>query len=345
MLLPTGSRQRLALFGLLFTGLSVAGLYVIYSRFADYSLRLDPSLLSAPMLLALGALLVVFFAADGLRLYYTLRALGQRVPAGAVARLVFINIFFSNVTPMATGGGFAQVWYLRRHGVAVGTAFAATTIRTALAVVFIFSAAPAALLTLDVGVPALERLAPYLALLIGAYVLGFALVLLRTRWLLLPLEAALNGLRRCHLLSAARARRWRYSLRRELLRFSHSFGRYLRGPRRYVALSIATTALFLLSLFSFPALLLWGLGYQFDYLQVLGLLGLITFAMYFAPTPGASGIAEGLFARLFAGLVSAPHLVLVTLAWRFLTIHLGMIIGLVITQFEIGRSGGADGPA
>lgn len=342
--LPARRSHRLLLFGLLFVGLSAAGLYAIYSQFAGHTLQFDQRLLSAPVLTAVAALLVVYFAADGLRLYYTLRALGHQIPAAAMTRLVFINIFFSNVTPMATGGGFAQIWYLRRQGVALGTATAATTIRTVLAVVFIFSAAPVALLGLEMGVPAIDRLAPYLALFIGVYVAFFTLVLLRPRWLLLPLELCLRGLRRLHLLNPQRYARWHYRLRRELLRFTYSFGWYLRGPRRYIALSVLSTAVFLLSLFSFPALLLWGLDYQFDYFQILGLLVVTTFLMYFAPTPGASGIAEGVFARLFAAVVAAPHLVLVTLGWRFLTIHLGVLIGLVITQIELSRGGGGDDP-
>jgi uncharacterized protein (TIRG00374 family) len=84
-------------------------------------------------LLSIVLLVIVYFVSDGLRLHYTLRALGYRLPLPVILRLVFVNQFFSNITPMATGGGFAQVWYLQRHGVPLGHAMAATTIRTVLA--------------------------------------------------------------------------------------------------------------------------------------------------------------------------------------------------------------------
>ncbi len=102
------------------------------------------------------------------------------------------------------------------------------------------------------------------------------------------------------------------------------------------------TAVFLLSLFSFPALLIHGLGYEVDYLTTLGLLVVTTFIMYFSPpTPpgGASGISEGVFGSFFRDILSGGnHLVLVTIAWRFLTIYLGMIIGLLVMQRELIKS-------
>ncbi len=75
---------------------------------------------------------------------------------------------------------------------------------------------------------------------------------------------------------------------------------------------------------------------------MIGLLVVTTFVMYFSPTPGASGVAEGAFGFLFAGLVSDDHLVQVTLAWRFLTIYLGMAIGVFVTQHELLGIGGSD---
>ena len=334
------SWRRLAAFGLLFVLLTSAGLYTVYHRFAGRTLTFDDRLLKPGTLLALLALLLVYFLADGLRLHFTLRALGHRLPFRAMVRLVFINLFVSNVTPMATGGGFAQVWYLARHGVPVGRATAATTIRTVLAVAFIFSLTPLFLFTLK----ALERtsishqVGLALAVFITLYLGFFTVLLLRTRWLVTPLSRLLTGLRRLHLISARRHDRWQFRCRREVLRFAASFRDYLKGRPRYVLLSILCTAVFLLALFSFPALLMHSLGYPVDYLSTLGLLVVTTFIMYFSPTPGASGISEGVFGSFFRGLLSGNHLLLVTLAWRFLTIYLGMVIGLFVLQRELTRT-------
>ncbi|HSR41514.1 MAG TPA: lysylphosphatidylglycerol synthase transmembrane domain-containing protein [Longimicrobiales bacterium] len=338
------SLRRLTLFGLIFLALSSAGIWVVYDQVAGRSFTFDTRLLSPPVLGASALLLLVYFSADGLRLHHTLRALGVRLRFRSLLRLVFINIFVSNVTPLATGGGVAQVLYLRAREVPLGTATAATTIRTVLAVLFIFSTAPVFILTLAPLAAGGEggRIGAYLILSVAAYVGFFAVALLRTRWLVPPLVGAVRALRAVRLIGDVKARRWRFRVRRELVRFVRAFGRYLRGPRREVVLSVVFTLVFLLALFSFPAILLWGLGYAIPWPTVIGLLVVTTFVMYFSPTPGASGVAEGAFGFLFAGLVSADHLVQVTLAWRFLTIYLGMAIGVLVTQHELVGIGGSD---
>lgn len=334
------SWRRLTVFGLIFVAMTAAGLYAVYDQFAGRSVTFDQRLLSPQALLSVLGLLTVYFVADGLRLHFTLRALGHRLPFPVIFRLVFINLFFSNVTPMATGGGFAQIWYLQHHGVPVGRATAATTIRTVLAVIFIFSLTPVFLLTLDAldNQPLVGRLGPALAVLIFLYLGFFMVVLFRTRWLIAPLGRLVSLLRRFHLISERRHRRWQFKARREMLRFSHSFGVYLNGSKPFVALSVFFTFVFLLSLFSFPALLISALDYEVDYLVSSGLLVVTTFVMYFSPTPGASGISEGVFGSFFQDILTANHLLLVTISWRFITIYVGMLAGLVVLQRELIRN-------
>ena len=333
------SGRRLALFSFLFLALTGVGLYTVYTHFADKNLSFDNRLLEPATLLALAALLFVYFSADALRLHFTLRALGHRLNARVIARLVFINMFFSNVTPMATGGGFAQIWYLHKHGVPIGTATAATTIRTLLAVIFIFSLTPVFLLSLGAleGRAISGNVGIALTFFILLYLGFFAVLILRTRWLMAPSAKLLTVLWRLKLISAEHHRRWQFKAKREMLRFSASFGDYLRGQPMYIALSVLFTAVFLLSLFSFPALLLNSLDYTVDYITTLGLLVVTTFIMYFSPTPGASGISEGVFGSFFSEILAPSHLLLVIVAWRFLTIYIGMLIGLVIMQRELMR--------
>lgn len=332
-------QRRLVLFGLLFVALTAAGVWAVFDQFAGRELTFDRRLLAPSTLVATAALLTLYFTSDGLRLHYTLRALGHRIPPAAIARLVFINIFFSNVTPLATGGGVAQVWFLREHGVPLGRATAATTLRTVLATAVIFVATPLFLIfgAATGGHALLERIAPILAMLIGLYVLFFAIVVLRTRWLVIPLGSSLAGLHRIGVLGNRRHRRLQFALRREVLRFAHSFGEYLSGPPHLVALSMASTLLFLASLFSFPALLIHALGHDVAWLTTAGLALVTTFVMYFAPTPGAAGISEGVFGAFFLGVLGPNQLVLVTLAWRFLTIHLGMLVGLALLGRMLAR--------
>lgn len=343
--LPVFKGKRLLVLTFVFIGLSSAGLYAVYTQLADPSVEFEGDILSMPAAIMGLAILPVYFAADGLRLWFTLRALGHQVGLVDMARLAFLNIFVSNITPMATGGGFAQVWFLRRHGVPVGTAFTATTIRTVLAVLFIFCATPILLLTLPGAEEAAERngaVVEALVVCVALYAAFFLVLLFKPHWLSLPLIRSLNGLRRVHLISASRHYRWRIRLVRETRRFTDGFRQYFQGSPVDILASWAMTAVFLLALFSFPAFICWALGYSLDYWLVVGRMVIITFIMYFSPTPGASGIAEGVFGHFFSGSLIASHLVLVIVVWRALTIYVGMAVGLIVTQHELARQPGGD---
>lgn len=89
-------------------------------------------------------------------------------------------------------------------------------------------------------------------------------------------------------------------------------------------------------------MLLRALGYQAPVLTVLAFQVVVTFFMYFTPTPGATGVAEGGYGLLFAQLVQRQDIALLTLAWRFLTIYVGVAIGMVVMYRELFQSGRAD---
>ncbi|MGC9518299.1 MAG: lysylphosphatidylglycerol synthase transmembrane domain-containing protein [Desulfuromonadaceae bacterium] len=331
---------KLLLSGALFIGLTSAGMYTVYTQFARHSVSFDSRLLQPSVLIGLGGLLVIYFGADGLRLYFCIRTMGYRIPFRPMAKLTFLNIFFSNITPMATGGGFAQIWYLHSHGIPVGIASAATTMRTVLAMVFIFSLTPIFVFTLkplqDIGI--IAKTGPALALLTLGYLLFFALILWRSAWLTAMLSRIFSIFHRAGIIGQTRHQRWQYKARREVLRFSHSFSTFFNASPYLILASVFFTAVFLLSLFSFPALLMHGLGYKINYMLSVGLLVVTTFIMYFSPTPGASGIAEGVFGTFFRTLLTSNHLLLVILAWRFVTIYLGMLTGLGILLIEAIRN-------
>lgn len=331
--------RRLVVPAVAFVLLSLLGVFVVPRLVGLEGLRFDPRVFGREMLLSLVGLMILYFLFDGLRLQFTLRALGERVPFREIVRLVFINLFFSNITPLATGGGVAQVWYLARHGVPVGKGVAATTIRTALAMVAIFITVPVFLLTLPQlkGIPVLEEITGIVAVLTLAYVAGFLVLIFRVRWVALPLSWGVALLRRLGVIGEVRSRSLRRRLFRELTHFAVGFRGYLRGPIHHVLLSIVSTSVFLLVLFSFPWVIAANLGYEINYVESVGTLSVITFAMYFAPTPGGAGVSEAVFAGLFEGIVGPEHLILLILVWRITTIYLGVLIGFVVTQVELHR--------
>lgn len=328
---------RWAAFAFLFLVLSCGVPFVIYRHVGAQSFSLNPHLWSWPILSGLVALLAVYFTSDALRLHFILKAAGYNLDAGSLGKLTFMNILFSNITPMATGGGIAQVWYLYRRGVPIGTATAATTIRTFIAMILIFFPVPflVARLPYFQNDRAMAHAGWILACFAIGYLVCFLVLLFRLRWLLKFFDTVAKGLVWSRIASSRRMSRIKRKFLREALRFSRCLKIVVRGKRKDVFLAIFFTAVFLLSLFSFPSLLLSGAGYQTDYFTTTGLLAVSTCIMYFAPSPGGAGLAEGVFGLFFASVVNASELVGIILLWRFLTIYLGMLIGVPVTLHEL----------
>jgi hypothetical protein len=72
------------------------------------------------------------------------------------------------------------------------------------------------------------------------------------------------------------------------------------------------------------------IGIQAQFVDVLLLQTLITFLLYFAPTPGASGIGEVLSALVMAVYVPDPLVALYTLLWRCFVTYGTVIVGSIV---------------
>jgi len=333
------SRKVVGYFGLaaLFFSLSFTTLYFIHHYFADGQLRIPSSLLSTGVIGSLSILLALYFLADGLRLYCVIRAMGFRIAFAFIIKLVFVNIFVSNVTPFATGGGVVQVYFMKQKGMSAGEATAATTIRTILAALILFTLTPVIIW----AEPDQFRMVIHRNLLYGitgvscVYLVVFWIVLYRIRIVKHWMFRCLYLLNATRIVSKQRFRTWFLKVSWELDLFSNGFKRYFRNSPGWAALSVLFTAFFLLLLFSFSVVLIRALGYQTSVLTVLAIQVVVTFFMYFAPTPGATGVAEGGYGLLFAQLVQKHDIALLTLSWRFLTIYIGVLIGILIIYWEM----------
>ena len=109
-----------------------------------------------------------------------------------------------------------------------------------------------------------------------------------------------------------------------------------RGKRAYLGAILCTWGLFL-SRFSVAYFLLLGLGLDTTpstfvmatpaYVQVIVIQTLLNFALYFSPTPGASGIAEAGTAYLMAPWVPDAFALPFVVLWRLMAFFLSMFVG------------------
>ena len=328
----------------LFFALSLSTIFVVHRYFSGGRLEIPSALLSVHTISILVVLLSLYFLSDGLRLYCVIRAMGLDIPFSYIIKLVFVNIFVSNVTPLATGGGVAQVYLMSRKGIPIGEATAATSIRTILAALIMFTLTPV-ILWADPGEFRMffhRKLIHGITIVSFIYLVAFWIILYRIRIIKYILFRCLQLLRYMQIISRKQFEKNFMRISTELDLFSAGFKRYFKGSRKWVALSVLFTSIFLLLLFSFSIVIVRELGYNAPVLTMLAFQLVVTFFMYFTPTPGAVGVAEGGYGLLFAQLVRKKDLTLLTLSWRFLTIYVGVIIGMFLLYREIFRKQGGD---
>ena len=319
--------------------ISFLTIYLLYRYFLDSRILLDSRLLSFEVIASLIILLLFYFLTDGMRLYFVVRAMGHHLSFRFIMKLVFVNIFFSNVTPMATGGGFVQIYFLSRKNLSIGEATAATSLRTMIASLGMLTLVPVfLLLEPDLFDPFRNgNVFLYFACVAGIYLTVVFLVLFRVRVFKIILYLTLRFPAQKGMLSRRRFRTIFLRFSRELGFFSDGFRQFVKGPPLYILGAFLSTCFFLMILFSFSVVLIKGLRYDVPALTILAIQAVVTFFMYFTPTPGAVGFAETAYMLLFSRLINEHDITLLTISWRFLTIYIGVLAGILIACRELLR--------
>lgn len=325
----------------IFLLISAAALYYINYLYSEgNNLNLIFSFPSS-ILISLAALLFFYFLFDGLRLYLVLKTLNAQISFWEIYKLVFINIFISNITPLATGGGVAQAYFLQRSGIPLGKSSAAVVIRTLLSASMLFLSVPLILLNNKNMISLLpgNYIFVYIIIFILLYLLTFYLLIFKNRLIMKCIYKILYFLNSKHLLSKKRYRKILKYLFKHLKLFAEDLAFFIQGKKIYIIFSVFFTVLFLLAEFSFSYLLLIGLGYQISFIYILSLQILVVFIMYFSPTPGAAGIAEGGYSILFARFVAEKDIFPLIFYWRFFSKYIGIFFGVLIFFYMLIRGG------
>lgn len=332
-----------SIFTLIFIATSYLSVLFIQNHFSNKTSFFSFKSMSPIILLEVGVLFVLYFLLDALRFLYVMKTLQINSTLGYLVKLAFINMFLSNITPFATGGGFAQIYFLNKKDISIGDATAVTTIKTVLPIIFFFITTPIILITdknlLNI-VPSGNNLIYILALIL-IYILaayGFYKILKNTNIIKRSLTKILTLLESKKIISANKAESYRNKSSVEIDSFALNIKRFACGKKLYIFLSVLSMILYLFILFMFPVVLIRGVSSSISISQIISIQILLTFVTYFAPTPGATGLAEGGFTLMFSNFVGGNYIVSLTFLWRFFTMYLGMLIGLIIFYLEIAKN-------
>lgn len=288
------------------------------------------------LLLALGIFVLMTYF-DILRLQVLTSALGTHLSLSYSIKTIMAYYFLSAITPAVTGGEPLMVYMLREKGVGVGKGTSIVVIRGLLLIFFI-----------AVGGPLIiyfnHELLPNTGLRVmfdGIAVFLLATIVFLTYTLYNPqkgeglIDKILRFLERFPYFkthSAQIARKIDGWI--EELSFSLKF--FIREKKLRLLLATLCTVMFLICNYSLAYVLLKGLNMCISVWKVFMIQIVLYFFLYFSPTPGGSGVAEGGFYMLFAPLVPQHALGILIILWRFFTTYLGVMIGGVVIMKTFG---------
>lgn len=249
----------------------------------------------------------------------------------------------SYVTPLQTGSSPLSVYSMKRAGVPVPKAITAVVMSFIATVIFFAISGPLALVfgagqalgqRGDVlGLSLLDLFKGSMAIFAGLGVLLLAVMIAP--------KLISRGLRRMAEALGRRSRRVAQrldGLRGGIEQASESM-RAFNTPRGWLALFWAT----LVSAPSHANKLLAGyvalraVGIEANFVDVLLVQTLITFLLYFAPTPGASGVAEFLSAAVMSVYVPRAIVPLYTVVWRCILSWFTIVAGSIVFSSWVRR--------
>ena len=265
---------------------------------------------------------------DGSRLMHLVHISKEDITLSQAVQVVFGNYFLALLTPGATGGAVAQLMFLRKAGVPTGKATVLVFVRTIVSILFLLFCLPFIFWHDAHILPGVSNAR------LG--VISFTVFLL---------FAALGAAIRANLLNhlAVRiARKLALPRRRTFLniyRDTRNAIRLLGSSPKAMLLVFAESGLSLIAIYAVVPCLFLGLSVQgTDWYTVMGRMIFLNMLLYFTPTPGGSGIAEGGFVLLFSEMVPAGTVGIIAVCWRLIAEYIPFVIGLYYTVKVFGAA-------
>ncbi len=244
-------------------------------------------------------------------------------------QLVWVNLLVCAVTPFESGGGPAQIMMMTKKGIPVGKGMAITSIRSTITLILLSCTT---LLVLNFW-PQMMPHWPLRRLFLGISFPILLSILILAGGLFFPERLKSWGkkvtsfLQRYRFIKPAWTERWKEFLFNIVDDLSDTCRGYIREGKRHLIGATLITILFLCAHFSIAPLIFWSLGAHISFLRTILIQVVLTLMIYFIPTPGSSGAAEGGFFLLFSPLIPGPILGISVLLWRFFTVYLGVLLG------------------
>ena len=263
---------------------------------------------------------------DGTRLMHLVHISHEKITFKQAVQVVFGNYFAALLTPGATGGAVAQLMFLRHAGVPTGKATVLVFVRTVVSILFLIFCLPIIFLHDSNVIPGISNTTLMIISIIAFAVIIGMILAMKTGSvdsLAIYIARKLSIPKRRSFIKAYRDTKYAVRL-------------LASAPLSMIRIFFES-GLSLLAIYAVVPCLLLGLGVDADWYTVMGRMIFLNMLLYFMPTPGGAGIAEGGFVLCFTNTVPAGTVGIVAVCWRLIAEYLPFFIGFYYTVTVFGR--------
>jgi uncharacterized protein (TIRG00374 family) len=277
---------------------------------------------------------------DALKMYLLTMAAGGRLTWKLSLELTWINYFGAAITPLQSGGGPFQMYVMYRSGISVGQSVAITIIRTVLVMLMLGAMIPFAALIEGDELPKLgwggRGFIFYVVIFVMAIWSALIVSIVKPVWVKRAAASIIMMLRKIGILK----KKWENKLLKFALKeidiYNDNLRAFLTTGRKPLIAAVVVAFFQLLSQLSVMPCMIWALGFPVKYYQCVLVQAVFLFLLYFIPTPGGSGAAEGGAALVFSMFVPWNVAGMLGICWRAFTEYTGIILGSVVAVRRIG---------
>ena len=261
--------------------------------------------------------MLIYCMLEAFNLMRTLKRLNTNTTYFKCLKYAFIGVFFSAITPAASGGQPMQVYYMHKDGLNIGhsslallinlTSFQITTILMALISLIFYHS------YLSIGLRIF-------------FVIGVGLNIIALTLLLISIfsKRLSNGL-------VNFAIKIMTKLKLKKLDKYQVSAKYIRNNVPYVLKTLGITILQMIVYYSIPYYTYRALGLSGDsYIKILCLQAMLYATVSGIPSPGAVGVTEGAFVTLFSSIIPNKLLNGAVLLNRGISFYLMAVISSIV---------------
>lgn len=293
--------------------------------------------MSGYYLVIAAALGIFFVSAEGYMIWYLLKSYGGKSRLSRCVGYSFIGFFYSGITPSATGGQPMQLYYMSKDG---NKGAVSTVVLMVVAAMYKF-----VLVIVGLGIWLFWK--PHLKAQFGNYywlfllgvllntvlVILIIIVMLFPKWMIHVSKLALVQLEKMHLVKDVDTKMEKVT---EFVANYRQTVTFLKASPGKLGVVFVVTVLQRCSVFFITYLIYRGFGFHDASMQTVVLLqASIYVAVDMLPLPGAQGITEIVFRKIFASIIQGGYLLPMLLVSRGINFYFLFLVAMALSMAEI----------